>query len=89
VASVWELAIKISIGKLRFPGNSAGFIRIAQANDITIVRIEPNHFAALESLPWIHRNPFDRMLVATAISEQMTFISADKNIVKYDVSLIW
>jgi PIN domain nuclease of toxin-antitoxin system len=89
VVSAWELAIKISIGKLRFPGNVVGFIRIAKANDITITNIESTYLAALESLPWIHRDPFDRLIVATAISEQMTVISADKNIEKYDVPLIW
>jgi len=89
VVSAWELAIKISIGKLRFPGNAAGFMRTAKANDIIIVPIETAHLSSFESLPLLHRDPFDRLLVATAISEQMTFISADKNVAKYDVSLLW
>ena len=89
VASAWELAIKISIGKLRFPGNSAGFIQAVQDNDITIIPINPAQLTALESLPLLHRDPFDRLLIATAISEQMTIISADKNIAQYDVPLVW
>jgi PIN domain nuclease of toxin-antitoxin system len=89
IVSAWELAVKISIGKLRFPGNVDGFIRTAQANDITIIPIESAHLTVLESLPKIHRDPFDRLLAATAISEQMNFISADKNIAQYDVSMIW
>ncbi|GBU29543.1 hypothetical protein R84B8_03115 [Treponema sp. R8-4-B8] len=89
VISAWELAIKISIGKLRFPGNVVGFMTAAQTNDITIVPIETVHLSSFESLPLFHRDPFDRLLIATAISEQMTFISADKNITQYDVPLLW
>jgi PIN domain nuclease of toxin-antitoxin system len=89
VVSAWELSIKISIGKLRFPGNAAGFISSAQAYDITIVPIETAHLTALEELPLLHRDPFDRLLAAAAISEKMTFISADKNIAQYNVPLIW
>jgi PIN domain nuclease of toxin-antitoxin system len=51
--------------------------------------IKTMHLSALELLPLLHRDPFDRLLVATAISEQMTFLSADKNIAQYNVSLIW
>ena len=89
VISAWELAIKISIGKLRFPGNAAGFIQAVQDNDITILPIMPSHLAVYESLPMIHRDPFDRLLIATAIDEQISLISADKNIARYDVPLIW
>jgi PIN domain nuclease of toxin-antitoxin system len=89
VVSAWELSIKINIGKLRFPGNAAGFISNAQAYDITIVPIETAHLSVLEGLPLLHRDPFDRLLATTAIYEQMTFISADKNIAQYNVPLIW
>jgi PIN domain nuclease of toxin-antitoxin system len=89
VVSGWEMAIKINIGKLQFPGNAAGFIRSAQAWDITILPIETAHLTALESLPLIHRDPFDRLLVATALAEKMTLISADENIRRYDVPLVW
>jgi len=47
------------------------------------------HLTVLEKLPLLHRDPFDRLLIATAISEQMTFISADKNVAQYDVPLVW
>jgi PIN domain nuclease of toxin-antitoxin system len=83
------LAIKISIGKLRFPGNANGFIRTAQANDISILPIETAHLTAYELLPMLHRDPFDRLLVATALAEQMTIITADEDIAKYAVSHIW
>jgi PIN domain nuclease of toxin-antitoxin system len=89
IACAWELAIKISIGKLRFPGNVAGFIQAIQAYDITILPIEPAYLTVLETLPMIHRDPFDRFFVATAIAEEMTIITTDENIPRYDVSCIW
>jgi len=88
VASAWELTIKISIGKLNFPGDAADFMQIAQNNDITIVPIENFHLTALKELPFIHRDPFDRLLIAIALAEQMTLITADENIAKYDVPII-
>jgi PIN domain nuclease of toxin-antitoxin system len=89
VASAWELAIKISLGKLYFNGESDGFVRLAQANDITIIPIATAHLTALERLPWLHRDPFDRLLIASALSEGMTLITADENIKRYDVPQIW
>ena len=89
VISAWELTIKISIGKLRFPGDAAGFIQTAQSNDITIIPIETIHLSILKELPFIHRDPFDRLLVATALAEEMKLITADRNIAQYDVSCVW
>jgi len=89
IISAWELAIKISIGKLRFPGNAAGLIQAVQNDDITILPIKPSHLTALETLPMLHRDPFDRLLITTAIDERMILISADENIAQYDVPLIW
>jgi PIN domain nuclease of toxin-antitoxin system len=89
VVSTWELAIKISIGKLRFPGNTAGFTRMAQDNNIIIVPIETAHLTVLEGLPFYHRDPFDRLIAATALVEKMKLITADENIMRYDVPLVW
>jgi PIN domain nuclease of toxin-antitoxin system len=89
VVSAWELAIKISIGKLRFPGNTTGFMRMTHDNNIIIVPIETAHLAALEELPFHHRDPFDRLIAATAFAEKMTLITADENIMRYDVPLAW
>jgi PIN domain nuclease of toxin-antitoxin system len=89
IVSAWEVAIKLGIGKLDIAGRSADFIHDAESNEIIIIPIKTSHLTTLESLPLIHRDPFDRLLVATAISEQMTFITADKNIAQYDVPLIW
>ena len=89
MASAWELAIKIGIGKLNFSGRTAGFLHLAENSEIIIIPIKQDHLTALETLPLIHRDPFDRLLVATALAEQLTLITIDENIAKYDVSLIW
>lgn len=89
IVSAWELAIKIGLGKLVFNGKAAGFIRLAENNGFTILPVKAAHLAALESLPVIHRDPFDRLLIATALAEGMTLITADNNITRYDVAQIW
>ena len=87
--SAWELTIKIGIGKLRFPGDAAGFVQVAQNNDIAIISLETAHLTTLKELPMIHRDPFDRLLIATALAEEMTLITVDENIQRYEVSQIW
>ena len=89
IASAWELAIKIGLGKLDFDGRAAGFIRLAESNDITILPVKTAYLSVLESLPLIHKDPFDRLLIATALAEGMTLITADRNIAQYDVPHIW
>ena len=89
MTSAWELAIKIGIGKLDFAGRAAGFMRLVENNGFTLIPITTSHLTTYESLPFIHRDPFDRLLVATAITEQMTIITADENIARYDVPKVW
>ncbi|MCL2070544.1 MAG: type II toxin-antitoxin system VapC family toxin [Treponema sp.] len=89
IVSAWELAIKISLGKLDFGGKAAGFMRFAETNGFTFIPIKEVHLTVFESLPMIHRDPFDRLLIATALAEDMTLITADKNIVQYNVPHIW
>ncbi|SEC03296.1 PIN domain nuclease, a component of toxin-antitoxin system (PIN domain) [Paramicrobacterium humi] len=85
-ASVWEIAIKRSLGKLeiedRWPRalNSLGF-------DHRPVTAE--HAAAVEKLPWIHGDPFDRLLLAQAKLEGATVVTADERMRKYDVPSLW
>jgi PIN domain nuclease of toxin-antitoxin system len=89
MASVWETCIKISIGKLVFPQNTNGFVNQIQKNGFTLLPINVNHIEAVEQLPHIHRDPFDRLLVATSIVEQMGILSCDNNIKLYPVNCIW
>ena len=87
--SAWELAIKISIGKLNFVGGSAFFLEKMRHNGVELLDIEGSHIEYLETMPFIHRDPFDRMLVAVAKAEGMIILTADENIHKYDVPSVW
>lgn len=89
IASVWEVGIKTSIGKLVFPQKTKGFIDQIHKNGFELLPIMSNHILEIEQLPFIHRDPFDRLLIATAIVEKMGLISCDKNIKLYPVNLIW
>jgi len=90
VVSAWEVAIKTSLGKLpEFNGGSKAFLAKLAKIPITLLPIEPHHLAMVETLPFHHRDPFDRLLVATAKVEGMTILTADENIHQYDVPWIW
>ena len=88
MASVWEVGIKISIGKLAFPENTIGFVKEVQKHGFVLLPINTSYIYAIETLPFIHRDPFDRLLIASAISEDMTLITTDRNIALYDVPQI-
>jgi len=90
IASLWETAIKISIGKLS--GLDGGIRVLLSKIDIMPVSMLPvttNHIRIVEALPFIHRDPFDRIIIATAKTEEMTILSVDENIFKYDVLTVW
>ncbi len=74
VASVWEMEIKAKLGKLRVPENLEEQL---VANGIAVLPIHFRHATALKSLPDLHRDPFDRMLVAQALTEDLTLVTAD------------
>ena len=90
IASVWEVAIKNSLGKLSdFSGGLQAFLSAIQRSQIELVPIAVKHIQLIESLPFIHRDPFDRVLIATAQSNTMTILTADANIQKYDAKWQW
>ena len=84
IASLWECAIKSSIGKLDVPDE---FYR-AVAADYEILGIEVSHIKACAKLPMHHRDPFDRMLVAQARLGGLTLLTRDRDIAKYDVPVV-
>ena len=86
VASFWEIAIKHSLGKLdlRVP-----IEELMEHCEFSILPVQPSHLKQLTVLPWIHRDPFDRLLVCQAQAEGLTLVSADENIRKYDVNVLW
>ena len=89
VASLWEIAIKTSLGKLPGFGGINIFMAKVQEMPVTVLNIQPQHVELVEGLPYIHRDPFDRLLVTTAQAEEMTIVTTDENIQKYDVATIW
>ena len=89
IASVWEVAIKISTGKLEFDGGIENFIDTIYRNEFELLNISPKHIKTVTGLPYIHRDPFDRMLVAQAIVEDMAIMTTDDNIIKYEIKSIW
>jgi PIN domain nuclease of toxin-antitoxin system len=89
VASLWEFAIKYSIGKIDFDGGLAYLREIIKQADFTMLPISESYLENVITLPFIHRDPFDRLLIATAKTEGMTILTADENIQKYDVPWLW
>lgn len=90
VASLWETTIKFQIGKLKLPTRVEDFIeRQISETEIAILPISPNHVRTLSTIPLLHRDPFDRMLVAQSIAERLPLMSADKAISRYPVEVIW
>jgi len=88
-ASLWEIAIKTSLGKLDLKNPFEKLLDDLNSTNIVILQIETEYLKKIAALPQIHKDPFDRLLIATAIAEDLTIITADENIQKYDVSWVW
>lgn len=89
-ASYWEIAIKISLGKYELPEPYAQFMeRELRINDFSILPILPRHTALLTNLPFHHRDPFDRLLIAQSMAEAIPLVSCDQNFDAYAISRIW
>ncbi|HEU4742230.1 MAG TPA: type II toxin-antitoxin system VapC family toxin [Meiothermus sp.] len=84
-ATTWELAVKASLGKLRMP---EGFLEVVEAQGFIHLPIRPEHAMAVQSLPWHHRDPFDRILLAQALVEGLGLVSADKELEAYEPVVI-
>lgn len=90
VASYWEIVTKHQTGKLKLDRNPHDFIRHhLTTNSIQRLNITFDHLDKLTALPLHHRDPFDRILVAQAVAEGMPILSADKQLKRYDVEVIW
>lgn len=89
VASVWEMLIKCGLGKLPLPKPASGYIlKQMEKNRVEMLTIRAAHLTQLESLPPIHRDPFDRMMVAQASAEGMPIMSADPALRRYGVRVL-
>ncbi|MGO8752570.1 MAG: type II toxin-antitoxin system VapC family toxin [Thermoguttaceae bacterium] len=89
-ASYWEIAIKISLGKYSLPRPYQEFMELQiSTNDFRVLHIEPKHTSLVAVMPFHHRDPFDRLLVAQAIAEGIPIISADVRLDAYGVRRLW
>jgi PIN domain nuclease of toxin-antitoxin system len=89
IVSAWEAAVKISLGKLSLDGGAAVFFGAVEENGFIILPVKRKHVELVETLPFHHRDPFDRMLVAAAASENMSLVTADAHIRLYGVDCVW
>ena len=90
MASVWEMQIKLQLGKLEFPLPLNQLIEEQSLNNgLQILAIETHHIYALNELPFHHKDPFDRLIVAQAKLEKLYLASVDTVFSHYDVDLFW
>jgi PIN domain nuclease of toxin-antitoxin system len=90
IASAWEIAIKISKkGEVEKLNGIATFINSLKSNHVEILGVTPEEVIVIESLPYIHNDPFDRLIIATAKTHGYTIITKDDDIQKYNVSWVW
>lgn len=90
VTSIWEMQIKLQLGKLKLDLRLADLIESQQrTNDIEVLPILLAHVLELECLPNHHKDPFDRLLIAQANVEGATLISSDPIFEKYPVTVAW
>lgn len=89
-ASYWEIAIKVSLGKYQIPGSFQVWMeqQIA-ANAFQILPITIAHVATVTTLPFHHRDPFDRLLIAQALTEKIAIVSVDRVFDSYSVLREW
>jgi len=89
IASLWEIAIKLSLGRLELPTPHGAFLREMLANlDIDLLPIAPEHVEGVAAMPFHHRDPFDRLLVAQCMREGLTIVTQDPQFAKYGVPVV-
>ena len=90
IASVWEMAIKQSTGKLNLGVPYASFIEEQmRLNNMELLPVRLNHLEVVTTLPFHHRDPFDRLIIAQAMAEDIVLISADSVFSRYPVQRMW
>ncbi|AEJ62409.1 PilT protein domain protein [Spirochaeta thermophila DSM 6578] len=89
-ASYWEICLKMSLGKLRLEKGWKKVIdREMSVNSIKWLKLKKEHMVRLLYIPWLHNDPFDRMLIAQAQMEKCAILTSDPQIAQYDVQTIW
>jgi len=94
IASAWEIAIKLGKNKpdkivLDLPGGLPEFYKMLDINEFMTIPVQRPYLLHLPTLPPLHKDPFDRLIISTAMAEGMTLITADEDIQMYDIPWIW
>lgn len=89
VASVWEMVIKSQLGKLTLRLPLADIVSQQQTNGLRLLPVDLTHVLAVAELPPIHKDPFDRVLIAQANVEGAELVSADQAVRQYAVNILW
>ena len=87
--SLWELAVKCSIGSMRIRDLDTTLPAWVDNLQARVLPVEAAHVYTLYGLPLVHRDPFDRMLIAQAKFENLTLVTNDENIQRYDIEWVW
>ena len=88
--SLWEIAIKLGLGKLRLGADAfSQLIARIDADGVSLLGVAPAHCARVAAMPLHHRDPFDRMLVAQAQEERLAIVSGDAALDAYGVERVW
>jgi PIN domain nuclease of toxin-antitoxin system len=87
--TLWEIAIKVGIGKLPLPANAAFYFSHVASLGAEMLAVTPEHASAVFGLPLHHRDPFDRLLIAQALAENLTIVSQDRAFAGYGVRTLW
>ncbi|MDD5265201.1 MAG: type II toxin-antitoxin system VapC family toxin [Candidatus Bipolaricaulis sp.] len=89
-ASGWEIAIKVGLGRIELPRPIAAFLsEQLRQNQMDVLPVQMSHALRVQELPPLHRDPFDRMLVAQSQLERLPILTADPSIARYDAEVVW
>lgn len=86
IASLWEIAIKRGLGKLRFLED---FEEVMADEEFDLLSLTYAHLRALHELPQHHRDPFDRLLISQSIAERLPIVTNDRAFSAYSVDIVW
>ena len=89
IVSMWEIAIKSSIGKLEIKSSISKIVETCEKEHLEILSIKPVHLDGIRKLPLIHGDPFDRLIISQALMENFIIITKDGIISQYDVKVLW
>ena len=89
IASIWEIAIKMSLNRLKIKGGLSNINEFLTGNNIKLLPITFEHIQTLLGLPFHHRDPFDRIIIAQSIKENLTIVTKDDSIKRYKIKIFW